>query len=322
MRRITSALAGGCSVILKAPEDTPAGAFLVAKVFQDAGLPDGALGLLYGDAPMISSYLIPQDRIRLVTFTGSTAVGKHLTKMAADTMTPVVMELGGHAPVLVCDDVDHVQVAAMGAVRKYRNSGQVCTSPTRFYVTEENFSVFADSFVAQAEKTVVGDGFDPKSEMGPLLHERRMEAMSMLVEDAVSKGAKLRLGGERIGNSGFYFAPTVLADVPEDAKIMHEEPFGPIAILNRMKSLEHGIEEANKLPFGLAAYGFSNSATNIDQMVREVETGQLSLNTFETSQPWTPFGGVKSSGMGREGAAEGLLAYSVIKNVSFCPVIG
>lgn len=322
VRRITSALAGGCSVILKAPEDTPAGAFLVAKVFQDAGLPDGALGLLYGDAPMISSYLIPQDRIRLVTFTGSTAVGKHLTKMAADTMTPVVMELGGHAPVLVCDDVDHVQVAAMGAVRKYRNSGQVCTSPTRFYVTEENFSVFADSFVAQAEKTVVGDGFDPKSEMGPLLHERRMEAMSMLVEDAVSKGAKLRLGGERIGNSGFYFAPTVLADVPEDAKIMHEEPFGPIAILNRMKSLEHGIEEANKLPFGLAAYGFSNSATNIDQMVREVETGQLSLNTFETSQPWTPFGGVKSSGMGREGAAEGLLAYSVIKNVSFCPVIG
>ena len=322
VRRITSALAGGCSVILKAPEETPAGAFLVAKVFQDAGLPNGALGLVYGDAPMISSHLIPQDRIRLLTFTGSTAVGKHLTQLAAGTMTPVVMELGGHAPVLVCDDVDPVQMGVMGAVRKYRNSGQVCTSPTRFYVSEDNFTPFADSFVAQAKKTVIGDGFDPKSEMGPLLHDRRMDAMAMLVEDAVAQGAELRLGGERIGNKGYYYAPTVLANVPDSAKIMQEEPFGPIAILNRMSSLDHGIEEANKLPFGLAAYGFSNSAANIDKMTREVETGQLSLNTFDTSQPWTPFGGVKSSGMGREGAAEGLLAYSVIKNVSFCPVIG
>lgn len=322
VRRISSALAGGCTVILKASEETPSGAYHVARIFQDAGLPDGALNLVFGDAPMISSRLIPDDRIRLVTFTGSTAIGIHLTELAAGTMTPVVMELGGHAPVLVCDDVDPVQLGEMSAIRKYRNSGQVCTSPTRFYVNEENYQVFADQFVEQAQKTIVGDGFDPKTEMGPLLHERRMEAMSVFVEDAVAKGAELRLGGTRIGNKGHFFAPTVLANVPDDAKIMHEEPFGPIAILNTMSSLEHGIQEANKLPFGLAAYGFTNSAVNVDQMTRQVEVGQLSINTFETSQPETPFGGVKSSGMGREGGAEGLHFYSAVKNVSFRPVIG
>lgn len=322
VRRISSALAGGCTVILKAPEETPSGAYHVARIFQDAGLPAGALNLVFGDAPMIASRLIPDARIRLVTFTGSTAVGTHLSQMAAGTMTPVVMELGGHAPVLVCDDVDPVQVAVMGAVRKYRNSGQVCTSPTRYYVSEEQYDVFADHFVDQAEKTVVGDGFDAKTEMGPLLHDRRMDAMSILVEDAVAKGAKLRLGGHRLGNKGYYYAPTVLTNVPDAARIMQEEPFGPIAILNPMSSLEHGIVEANKLPFGLAAYGFTNSAANVDHMTRQVEAGQLSINTFETSQPETPFGGVKSSGMGREGGAEGLHFYSAVKNVSFRPVIG
>lgn len=322
VRRVSSALAGGCTVILKAPEETPSGAYYIARIFEEAGLPDGALNLVFGDAPMISSRLIPDARIRLVTFTGSTAVGTQLTQLAAGTMTPVVMELGGHAPILVCDDVDTVQVAEMGAIRKFRNSGQVCTSPTRFYVNEDNYQIFADSFVEQAKKTIVGDGFDSKTEMGPLLHERRMEAMSILVEDAVANGAELRLGGHRIGNKGFFYAPTVLANVPDKAKIMNEEPFGPIAILNTMSSLDHGIKEANKLPFGLAAYGFTNSAANVDQMTRQVEVGQLSINTFETSQPETPFGGVKSSGMGREGGAEGLHFYSAVKNVSFRPVIG
>lgn len=322
MRKIASALAAGCALILKAPEDTPSGAYHVTRVFQEAGLPDGVLNLVYGAPDQISSYLIPQDRIRLVTFTGSTTIGHHLNKMAADHMKPVLMELGGHAPVIVCDDVDPAQVATLGAARKYRNSGQVCTSPTRFYVPEGQIDAFTAAFLAKAKSVVVGNGLDPETQMGPLVHERRVEAMSALVADAVGQGAELLLGGKRKGNTGFFFEPTVLANVPDSARIMQDEPFGPIAILNTMSSLDDGIAKANRLPFGLAAYGFTNSAANIDQMVAEVEAGQLSLNTFDTSLPETPFGGVKSSGFGREGGAEGLNHYTVVKNVGHKSVIG
>ncbi|PJE38073.1 NAD-dependent succinate-semialdehyde dehydrogenase [Pseudooceanicola lipolyticus] len=322
MRKIASALAAGCSLILKAPEDTPSGAFQVARVFQEAGLPDGVLNLLYGVPEDVSAYLIPQDSVRLVTFTGSTAVGHLLNKMAADHMKPVLMELGGHAPVLVCDDVDPVRVAELGAARKYRNSGQVCTSPTRFYVAEGHIDSFTESFLAKARSVRVGSGLDTGTEMGPLVHARRVEAMTDLVTDALDHGAELKLGGKRMGNKGFFFEPTVLANVPDSARIMREEPFGPIAILNTMASLDDGIAKANQLPFGLAAYGFTNSAANIDRMVAEVEAGQLSLNTFDTSLPETPFGGVKSSGFGREGGAEGLTHYTVVKNVGHKSVIG
>lgn len=320
VRKISAALSAGCSLILKAPEETPAGAFHIAKALQDAGLPDGVLNLVYGDPAEISGYLIPQNQIRLVAFTGSTDVGRHLTKLAAENLTPVVMELGGHAPVIVCDDVDPGKVALLSATRKYRNSGQVCTSPTRFYVAEDNFSVFAGEFVAKASATSVGNGFDDGTEMGPLANDRRLDAMATLVEDAVQKGGELRAGGRRIGNKGYFFEPTVLANVPDNAKIMTEEPFGPIAVLNPITSLDDGIEKANNSPFGLAAYGFTNSPANVDQMMRELEAGQLSINTFDTSIPETPFGGVKSSGYGREGGEEGLHHYSVIKNVSYQPV--
>ncbi|WP_163851887.1 NAD-dependent succinate-semialdehyde dehydrogenase [Pseudooceanicola aestuarii] len=322
VRKVASGLAAGCSIILKAPEDTPSGAYHVARVFQDAGLPDGVLSLLYGDAPEISGYLIPQTAIRLVTFTGSTAVGGHLGTLAAQHMTPVIMELGGHAPVLVCDDVDPAQMGQMGAARKYRNSGQVCTSPTRFYVAEPLYDQFCDSFLDRARATRVGSGFDAATEMGPLVHDRRLEAMSALVEDAVQQGAELKLGGKRHGNKGYFFEPTVLANVPDTARIMQEEPFGPIAILNTMSSLDDGIAKANSVDFGLAAYGFSHKATNLDRMVDGIEVGQLSLNTFDTSLPETPFGGVKSSGLGREGGAEGLSHYTVVKNVSHRSEIG
>lgn len=321
VRKISAALSAGCSLILKAPEETPAGAFHIAKALQDAGLPDGVLNLIYGEPAEISGYLIPKDQIRLVAFTGSTEVGRHMAKLAAEHLKPVVMELGGHAPVIVCNDVDPVKVALLGATRKYRNSGQVCTSPTRFYVAEDNFSAFADEFVVKAAATTVGNGFDDGIEMGPLANDRRLDAMATLVEDAVQKGAELRAGGHRIGNEGYFFEPTVLTNVPDNAKIMTEEPFGPIAVLNPITSLEDGIEKANNTPFGLAAYGFTNSPANVDQMMQELEAGQLSINTFETSIPETPFGGVKSSGYGREGGEEGLHHYSAVKNVSYQPVI-
>ncbi len=315
-RKIAGALASGCSVILKAAEETPAGALHIARAFQDAGLPDGVLNLVFGVPADISAHLIPDNRIRLVAFTGSTVVGRKLTTMASEYMTPVLMELGGHAPVIVCDDVDPAVVAPICADRKYRNTGQVCTSPTRFYVDEGLFGRFSDAFTAKANATIVGDGLIEGIEMGPVANDRRLEAMARLVEDAVEQGADLLAGGARIGNKGYFFEPTVLANVPDTARIMAEEPFGPIAILNPVGSLDEGIYQANRLPYGLAAYGFTHSAANADRMAEGVEAGNLSINTLEASLPETPFGGVKWSGYGREGGEEGLHHYTVVKNVS------
>ncbi len=315
-RKIAGALASGCSVILKAAEETPAGALHIARAFHDAGLPPGVLNLVFGVPADISGYLIPQDRIRLVAFTGSTAVGRHLTHLANEHMTPVLMELGGHAPVIVCDDVDPVAAANLSATRKVRNAGQVCTSPTRFFVDAPLYDRFRDAFAARVEATVVGDGMDPATEMGPVANDRRLPALQALVDDAVAKGAKLLCGGGRTGNRGYFFAPTVLAEVPDDARVMREEPFGPLAVVNPVEGLDAAITRANETPFGLAAYAFTHSAANVDRLVDGVETGNLSINTLEASLPETPFGGVKSSGYGREGGEEGLHHYTVVKNVS------
>ncbi len=320
-RKIAGSLATGCSVILKAAEETPAGAVYIAQAFQQAGLPDGVLNLIFGVPSQISEYLIPQVKIRLVAFTGSTAVGMHLTKLASKHMTPVLMELGGHAPVIICDDVDPIKVAQICASRKYRSVGQVCTSPTRFLVNHDHFNAFSNSFVVKAESIVVGNGLKDTTQMGPVANARRLQAMENLVEDAVAAGAKLLTGGNRIGNKGYFFAPTVLANVPDHAKIMQAEPFGPIAIINPVTSLQDAIDTANNVAFGLAAYGFTHSSANVDQMVQGIETGNLSINTLEASLPETPFGGVKSSGYGREGGAEGLHHYTVIKNVSHKMII-
>jgi len=315
-RKIAGALASGCSIIIKAAEETPAGALHIARAFHDAGLPRGVLNLVFGEPAKISGYLIPQDQVRLVAFTGSTAVGRHLTEMAATHMTPVLMELGGHAPVIVCDDADPVAAGRLSATRKMRNAGQVCTSPTRFFVHESLYGAYTDAFVAQVRKTVVGNGLEPGTDMGPVANERRLSALQELADDAVAKGARLLAGGGRRGNRGYFFEPTVLADVPSDARVMSEEPFGPLAVINPIANLDEGIEKANSLPFGLAAYAFTHSAANVDRMVDEVECGNLSINTLEASLPETPFGGVKHSGYGREGGAEGLDHYTIIKNLS------
>jgi succinate-semialdehyde dehydrogenase/glutarate-semialdehyde dehydrogenase len=315
-RKIGGALAAGCSIIMKAAEETPAGAIHIARALHDAGLPPGVLNLVFGVPSEISGYLIPQAQTRLIAFTGSTAVGKQLTEIAARYMKPVLMELGGHAPVIVCDDVDPVSTATTSAMRKARNAGQVCTSPTRFYVQEPLFEAFTKAFVDKARTVKVGDGFDPSTQMGPLANHRRIDALEALVADARKKGARVLTGGERLGGRGYFFPLTVLANLPDDARAMSVEPFGPLALINPVKTLDEAIEKANGLPFGLAAYAFTNSARNVDRLIEGVEVGNLSINTLEASVAETPFGGVKDSGYGREGGPDGLSHYTIVKNVS------
>jgi succinate-semialdehyde dehydrogenase/glutarate-semialdehyde dehydrogenase len=315
-RKIAGAIASGCSIIIKAAEETPAGAWHIARAFHDAGLPAGVLNLVFGVPSEISSYLIPQPQVRLVAFTGSTAVGIHLTELAARSMTPVLMELGGHAPVIVCDDVDPEAAGVMSAARKARNAGQVCTSPTRFFVDEKIFRPYAAAFAARAAAVRIGNGMLPGIEMGPVANHRRIEAIEALVEDARAKGARVLTGGVRPNGPGYFYPVTVLAEVPDDARVMREEPFGPLAIINPTANLDQAIDRANALPFGLAAYAFTHCAATVDRLMAEIEAGNLSINTLEASVAEVPFGGVKASGQGREGGQEGMLHYVETKTIS------
>ncbi|MEM7404768.1 MAG: NAD-dependent succinate-semialdehyde dehydrogenase [Pseudomonadota bacterium] len=315
-RKVAGALAAGCSLVLKASEETPAGAFELVRAFHDAGCPPGVVNLVFGIPSEISEFLISSEVIRLVTFTGSIPVGKHLAGLAARQMKPTIMELGGHAPVIVDRDVDPLKVGATCAMGKSRNSGQVCVSPTRFLVHEQMFDDFLESFAEQAKAIRTGDGFDPETVMGPVANDRRLHATQAFIEDAVAKGARIAAGGRQIGNQGYLHELTVLADVPDDARVTNEEPFGPLAVVNRVQSIDEAVSVANRLPYGLAAYAFTNSAVTAEQLASEVEVGNLSINHLVASSAETPFGGVKESGYGREGGTEGLDGYTVVKNVS------
>lgn len=315
-RKVAGALSSGCSIILKASEETPAGALQLVRAFHDAGLPAGVLNLIFGDPAEISSYLVPSQAIRLITFTGSVPVGKHLAAMAGQHMKPAIMELGGHGPVIVCEDANPMTTAALSVTAKSRNAGQVCVAPTRFFVQESNFETFAQAFADGASRLKVGNGLDSSTQLGPLANPRRIEAMERLVSDAVARGARVLAGGQRIGNRGYFYPLTVLADVPDSALAMNEEPFGPLALVNPVRDLDEAIVKANALPFGLAAYAFTGSADNVQRLSNNVETGNLSINHFVASTAETPFGGVKDSGYGREGGTEGLSCYTVTKNVS------
>lgn len=309
LRKISPALAAGCSMIIKGPEETPAAPAAMFKCFQDAGVPAGTLQLVYGVPATISEHCIPNPIIRKVSFTGSVPVGKHLASLAGRFMKPATMELGGHAPVIICNDADLEAACASLISFKYRNAGQVCISPTRFLVQEGVYTRFIEMFSDAAAALKVGDGLEPSTQVGPLINERRLEAVDRLVKDAVAKGARLETGGHRLDKEGFFFAPTVLSDVTADMDIMNEEPFGPVALFSKFTHIEEAIEEANRLPFGLAAYAWTRRQSDIHALSQKVQSGMLTINHLGLALPETPYGGIKDSGHGSEGGSEALDGY-------------
>ncbi|KTS31426.1 aldehyde dehydrogenase [Methylobacterium indicum] len=316
VRKVSAALCTGCSVILKGPEDTPASCTALIQALLDAGVPGDVLGLVFGDPATISSYLIPHPIIRKITFTGSTAIGKELAALAGKHMKRATMELGGHAPAIVFRDADVNKAVQVLGANKFRNAGQVCVAPTRFLVHDSVFDAFVDGFVGLSQGLKVGNGLEDGVKMGPLAHGRRIEAMEGFVADAEQKGATLRTGGKRIGNQGNFFEPTVFTDVPLDARIMNEEPFGPIAAIQRFSDDEEAFTEANRLPYGLAAYAYTRSAETATKLATRVESGMMSINHHGIALPETPFGGVKDSGYGSEGGSEAIEAYLNTKFVT------
>ncbi|WP_025561055.1 NAD-dependent succinate-semialdehyde dehydrogenase [Sphingomonas sp. UNC305MFCol5.2] len=314
-RKLGAPIAAGCSVILKAAEETPASALAVLQCLLDAGLPPGVAQAVFGMPDEVSRHLLGSPVIRKLSFTGSTAVGKHLVKLAAEDMKRTTMELGGHGPVLVFGDADVDRALDTMATAKWRNAGQVCVSPTRYIVQQDVFARFRRGFIERAQALRVGDGLDPQSQMGPMANARRPEAMERMVADAMARGATLDTGGARIGNRGFFFAPTVLSEVPLAAQVMNEEPFGPVAIINPYPDEEAMVAEANRLPYGLAAYVWTGDPQRQKRVAREIEAGMVGVNTSMIGGADSPFGGVKWSGHGSEDGPEGLQACLITKAV-------
>ena len=316
VRKLSAALAAGCSIIVKAPEETPASPAELIRVFADAGVLPGSVNLVYGDPAEISSYLIPHPVIRKISFTGSTVVGKQLAAIAGQHMKRMTMELGGHAPVIIFDDADATAAAKAMVASKFRNAGQVCISPTRFLVQEGIYEQFVEQFVAHAKLLKVGNGLDSGVTMGSLANPRRSAAMEANLADAERHHAKLRSGGRRLGEPGNFYEPTVITELPIEARVMNEEPFGPLAVINPFSSFDDAVKEANRLPFGLAAYAWTRSARTAQGIAAAVETGMISINHVGLGMPETPFGGVKDSGYGSEGGTEALEAYLNPKFIS------
>ena len=315
-RKLAAALAAGCSVIVKPAEEAPGCALAIAQALVDAGVPAGVLAVVFGVPAEVSQHLITSPVIRAVHFTGSIPVGKQLTALAAAGMKRTTMELGGHAPVLVFDDVDVDAVLDMSATAKFRNAGQVCVSPTRFFVHEAIYERFARGFAERAKSMTVGNGLDNGVRMGPLAHDRRRPAVAALIDEAVTSGARALAGGHALPGKGYFYAPTVLADVPDTARIMNEEPFGPVAVLQPFREFDEVIRQANRLPYGLAAYAFTQNSRRVNLLGEQIESGMLGINSFTIAAPEAPFGGVKESGHGSEEGIEGLDSCLVTKFIT------
>jgi succinate-semialdehyde dehydrogenase/glutarate-semialdehyde dehydrogenase len=315
-RKIGGALAAGCALILKASEETPGSCIEIVRCFADAGLPAGVLNLVFGVPAEVSTHLLAKDAVRKISFTGSVPVGKHLTALAAKGMKRTTMELGGHSPVVVFADADPEKAADTIAAFKYRNAGQVCISPTRFYVQEPVYKKFLARFTEYAKGIKLGDGLEQGITMGPMANARRLDAMETFVNDAKSRGGTIVTGGKRPANQGFFYEPTVITDVPDDSKIMTEEPFGPLAPIVTFKTFDEVVERANSLQYGLAAYAFTASNATAAAIGDAIESGMVGVNSVAVSTPETPFGGVKDSGHGSEGGIEGLGAYLNTKFIS------
>ncbi len=316
IRKISAAIGAGCTIILKGPEDAPSAVMAIARIFHDAGLPKGILNIVWGDPPKVSDYLIRSPIVRKVSFTGSVPVGKQLAALAGAHMKRITMELGGHSPVLVFDDADIPKAAKMLAKFKIRNAGQVCISPTRFYVQEKAYDQFLSVFVETLKGVKVGDGTAKDTEMGPLAHERRVGAISSFVEDARKGGATIELGGDPLGGQGYFFPPTVVTNISDESRLMTEEPFGPIAPVVRFSDTDEVIKRANSLPFGLSSYVFTTSLQTATKASNEIEAGMVNINHFGVALPETPFGGVKDSGIGSEGGTETFDGYLVTKFIT------
>ena len=315
-RKLSAALGAGCSIIVKAPEETPASPTELLRAFVDAGVPAGVINLVFGVPAEISEYLIPHPIIRKISFTGSTVVGKQLAALAGRHMKRATMELGGHAPAIVFNDADVASAAKIILGAKYRNAGQVCIAPTRLLVQDKVYKDFVSEFVSAAKAIKVGNGLDPDTTMGSLANARRVPAIEGFVQDAVAKGGKLETGGHRIGNKGYFFEPTVVTDVPKDARAMNEEPFGPLALISPFSTFDEVAEEANRLPYGLASYAFTSSTRTATAIGAAVESGMVAINNVGLGMPENPFGGVKDSGYGSEGGIEAMDAYLNTKFIS------
>ncbi|HLU19184.1 MAG TPA: NAD-dependent succinate-semialdehyde dehydrogenase [Pusillimonas sp.] len=316
VRKLGAALATGCSFLCKAPEETPASPAALLSCFVEAGIPPGVVGLVFGNPAQISEYLIPHRVIQKVTFTGSTVVGKQLAGLAGRHMKRVTMELGGHAPVIVAEDADIELAVKVASTSKFRNAGQVCISPTRFLVHRKVADAFIQGMTQYAQSLKVGDGLATETTMGPLANPRRVVAMEDMVADARQLGARILTGGERMGSAGNFYSPTIIADIPLESKLFNAEPFGPIAGVRVFDQLEEAIAEANRLPYGLAAYAFTRSVRNVRLLSSRVETGMLWINQPSAPSAELPFGGIKDSGYGTEGGPEALEAYLNTKTVS------
>ncbi len=316
LRKLAPALAAGCSIIIKGPEETPASPAAMFQCFHDAGVPAGTIALVYGVPAQISEHCIPNPIIKKVSFTGSVPVGKHLAGLAGQHMKPATMELGGHAPVIIFDDADLESACSALLSFKFRNAGQVCISPTRFLVQAGVHDRFVEMFSKAAAALKVGDGSEDGTQVGPLINERRLDAVVRLVDDAVSQGAKLQTGGNRIDKPGFYFEPTVLSGVTSSMQIMNEEPFGPVALFIKFSDIDEAIAEAKRLPFGLASYAWTRNQSTINKLSRGIEAGMLTINHLGLALPETPYGGIKDSGHGSEGGTEALEGYLHTKFIS------
>ncbi len=314
-RKLGGPIGAGCSVILKPAEEAPASAIAVVQALLDAGLPPGVVQLVFGVPDMVSRHLLASPVIRKMSFTGSTTVGRHLARLCADRGIRTTLELGGHAPVILFDDADLDKAVPMLATSKFRNAGQVCISPTRFYVQNAIHDRFVASMAERIAAVKVGDGLADGTTMGPMANPRRPAAMAELVADAIGHGAERRLGGERGDGDGFFWLPTLLAEVPPAARIMNEEPFGPVLITARFKTFDEVVEQANRLPFGLAAYAFTENGRQANLIGDALEAGMISINTTAVAGPDAPFGGVKDSGHGSEDGPEGLMACRVTKAI-------
>lgn len=315
-RKLGAPIGAGCSVIIKPPEEAPASSMLVAQALIESGLPAGVMNLVYGLPDDVSRHLMASQVIRKVSFTGSTVVGKHLMKLAADNSQRTTMELGGHAPVLVFDDADIELALTLMVGSKYRNAGQVCISPTRFYVQDGVYERFVEEFVRRAQALTLGNGLEASSQVGPMANARRPLQVRELIDDALAHGAVLRTGGAAIDGPGWFFQPTVLTDVPLTARVMNEEPFGPVAVISRFSSYDEAIEQANRLPFGLAAYAFTQSAKTAMLVGEDLQAGMIGINSIMVGSADAPFCGIKDSGHGAENAIEGLEACLTIKQVT------